>query len=71
MSASKSFVFVIDDDESVRKSLKRLLSSADYEAEVFASATDFLARPSHPGPLLCNCRRSNAWFKWDRFPGSV
>lgn len=50
MSAPKSFVFVIDDDESVRKSLKRLLSSADYDAEVFASASDFLARPSYPGP---------------------
>jgi FixJ family two-component response regulator len=50
MSISKPVVFVIDDDESVRKSLKRLLSSADYEAEVFASATDFLARPSYLGP---------------------
>jgi FixJ family two-component response regulator len=50
MNAPKPFVFVIDDDESVRKSLKRLLSSADYQAEVFASASDFLARPSHPGP---------------------
>lgn len=43
-------VFVIDDDESVRKSLMRLLDSADYEAEVFASATDFLSRPPHAGP---------------------
>jgi FixJ family two-component response regulator len=43
-------VFVIDDDESVRKSLRRLLRSADYEAEVFKSASDFLARPPHPGP---------------------
>ncbi len=50
MSAPKPFVFVIDDDESVRKSLKRLLSSADYDAEVFASASDFLARPSYQGP---------------------
>ncbi len=43
-------VFVIDDDESVRKGLKRLLSSADYESEVFNSATDFLERPPHAGP---------------------
>ena len=50
MNASKPFVFVIDDDESVRKSLKRLLASANYEAEVFASASDFLARPSYSGP---------------------
>jgi FixJ family two-component response regulator len=43
-------VFVIDDDESVRKSLKRLLDSAKYENEIFKSASDFLARPPHPGP---------------------
>jgi len=46
----KPLVFVIDDDQSVRKGLSRLLRSADHEAEVFASATDFLARPPHPGP---------------------
>ena len=50
MTSSNSFVFVIDDDESVRKGLKRLLRSADYESEVFKSASDFLARPPHPGP---------------------
>jgi FixJ family two-component response regulator len=47
---SPSFVFVIDDDESVRRGLKRLLRSAEYESEVFKSASDFLARPPHPGP---------------------
>jgi FixJ family two-component response regulator len=50
MTSTKSLVFVIDDDESVRKGLKRLLRSSDYESEVFASAADFLARPSHLGP---------------------
>ena len=50
MAATKALVFVIDDDESVRKSLKRLLGSADYENEVFKSAGDFLERPLHPGP---------------------
>jgi FixJ family two-component response regulator len=43
-------VFVIDDEESTRKSLKRLLKSADYESEVFFSAVDFLTRPPHTGP---------------------
>jgi FixJ family two-component response regulator len=43
-------VFVIDDDESVRKSLKRLLRSADYESELFGSASDYLARSPHSGP---------------------
>jgi FixJ family two-component response regulator len=50
MNAPTPFVFVIDDDESVRKGLKRLLRSANYESEVFKSASDFLARPPHPGP---------------------
>jgi FixJ family two-component response regulator len=43
-------VFVIDDDVSVRKGLKRLLQSVNYESEVFNSASEFLARPPHPGP---------------------
>jgi FixJ family two-component response regulator len=50
MTSQVSLVFVIDDDESVRKGLKRLLRSANYESEVFESASDFLARPPHPGP---------------------
>jgi len=50
MTASTPFVFVIDDDASVRKGLKRLLRSANYESEVFESASDFLARPPHSGP---------------------
>jgi len=43
-------VFVIDDDASVRKGLKRLLSAAGYECEAFESAAEFLARPEHQGP---------------------
>jgi FixJ family two-component response regulator len=50
MTSPKSIVFVIDDDEAVRKSLKRLLTSADYTSEVFKSATEFLARPACSGP---------------------
>src|SRR3954466_7016657 len=50
MTSSTPFVFVIDDDESVRRGLKRFLRSANYENEVFESAADFLARPAHPGP---------------------
>ena len=50
MISPNPLVFVIDDDESVRKGLKRLLRSANYESEVFKSASDFLARPPHPGP---------------------
>jgi FixJ family two-component response regulator len=43
-------VLVVDDDPSVRKSLTRLLASADYMVEAFASAGEFLAREPHEGP---------------------
>ena len=42
-------VFVIDDDESVRKSLRRLLDAAHYETEAFKSASEFLSRSAYPG----------------------
>ena len=50
MTSARPLVFVIDDDESVRRSLKRLLDSARYESETFEGASDFLARPPYPGP---------------------
>jgi len=40
----------VDDDPSVRKSLTRLVASAGYQVEAFASARDFLARERHAGP---------------------
>src|SRR6266403_503529 len=49
MTSPRPLVFVIDDDESVRKGLRRLLRSADYESEVFKGAADFLAHPPHAG----------------------
>jgi len=42
-------VFVIDDDASVRKSLSRLLRSAGYATETFASAEEFLGRDHFEG----------------------
>jgi FixJ family two-component response regulator len=50
MTTATAMVFVIDDDESVRKSLKRLLGGADHETEVFKSASEFLSHPAHTGP---------------------
>ena len=38
-------VFVVDDDISVRESLELLICSQDWQAETFASAKEFLARP--------------------------
>jgi len=43
-------VFVIDDDESMRKSLRRLLDAAQYDTELFKSASEFLLRSTHRGP---------------------
>jgi FixJ family two-component response regulator len=50
MMASTAMVFVIDDDASMRKSLKRLLDAAFYKVELFTSASEFLSRSTHPGP---------------------
>lgn len=51
-------VYVVDDDASVRRSVGRLLRTAGYEVEAFASADDFLAHPpaSEPGCLLLDLR---------------
>jgi len=48
-STLDSTVFVIDDDASVRKSLSRLLRSAGYTTETFASAEEFLGREHFNG----------------------
>ena len=49
MTAFKPTVFIIDDDASVRKSLSRLLRSAGYTTETFASAEEFLGREHFNG----------------------
>ena len=50
MISTTGMVFVIDDDESVRKSLGRLLDAAHYKTEVLGSASEFLSRSAYPGP---------------------
>jgi FixJ family two-component response regulator len=51
-------VGIVDDDPSVRKGLARLVKSAGYRVEVFASAHEFLARPPREDPacLLIDVR---------------
>jgi FixJ family two-component response regulator len=44
------FVFVVDDDISVRESLEALIGTQGWRAECFASARDFLARPRVEAP---------------------
>jgi FixJ family two-component response regulator len=43
-------IAVIDDDESVRKALRRLLLSFGLEVETFATAEEFLARAQGESP---------------------
>jgi FixJ family two-component response regulator len=45
MSHGTPIVFVVDDDVSVRESLELLIGCAGWQAETFASAQEFLARP--------------------------
>jgi FixJ family two-component response regulator len=44
-SGAPPVVFVIDDDDSVRRGLERLLRSVGLEVESFGSAREFIARP--------------------------
>jgi FixJ family two-component response regulator len=50
MSDARPTVFVVDDDVSVRESLRLLIESAGWQAETFASGEEFLSRPRAPGP---------------------
>ncbi len=51
----KPIVFVIDDDDSVRRSLKRLLRSVDLDVETFASAQDsYASRCRTVKPAWCS-----------------
>lgn len=43
-------VYVVDDDESMRRAVSMLLRSVGYQVETFASATDFLASPRQDVP---------------------
>jgi FixJ family two-component response regulator len=51
MSAANELVCVVDDDQSVRRGLRRLFKSAGYDAEMFASAEEYLAREAFAGPI--------------------
>jgi FixJ family two-component response regulator len=50
MTESDPIVFVIDDDNSVRKALQRLVHSVGMKVETFTSAKEFLSRPPYAGP---------------------
>src|SRR5262245_33097124 len=50
MVDSTPTVFIVDDDPSVGKAWLRLIRSAKYHVELFASAEHFLDRSPHEGP---------------------
>ncbi|MDJ0842307.1 MAG: LuxR C-terminal-related transcriptional regulator [Acidobacteriota bacterium] len=50
LSQIRPVVYVIDDDCSVRKSLKRTLGFAELEVCVYPSSDEYLAKPPHRGP---------------------
>jgi len=58
MIMEKPVVFIVDDDESVCKALKRLLKSAGIKARTLSSAEDFLNQGCHnvPGCLILDVR---------------
>ncbi|HEX2459548.1 MAG TPA: response regulator [Vicinamibacterales bacterium] len=49
-------VAVVEDDESVRKALGRLLSAAGYRVALFESAEAFLADDSRPACLVLDVK---------------
>src|SRR5947199_10868265 len=51
VGGATELVCVVDDDQSVRRGLRRLFKSAEYAAETFASAEDYLAREIFEGPI--------------------
>jgi len=58
MTADTPVVFVVDDDASVRDSLRRLISSVGFRVEVFPTAQAFLRarRADTPGCLVLDVR---------------
>lgn len=50
MKERERYVFVVDDDDSVRTSLATLLESDGYSVESFVSAAEFLMRAPNVGP---------------------
>jgi DNA-binding NtrC family response regulator len=50
MKEENAFVFVVDDDMSVRESLRNLIRSAGLSVQTFSSAQEFLASPRPKAP---------------------
>ena len=49
MKSNIEIIFIIDDDESVRRSLSLFLTASGYQVEPLASSEEYLAREAHDG----------------------
>ena len=58
MQEDNPFIFVVDDDRSIRESLRNLLRSVGFNVQTFASAQEFLTsqRPGAPSCLVLDVR---------------
>ena len=58
MSGPEPVVFIVDDDDAVRRFLSGLIESVELAVEAYASARDFLAayEPGRPGCLVLDVR---------------
>ncbi len=57
MTEAAPIVFVVDDDPSVRRAIKRLLESVGLEVQSFGSAREFLhSIPDAPSCLVLDIR---------------
>ena len=54
MSAARALIHIVDDDESIRRSLRRLVESVGHAAVTYVSAQEFLTAslPDTPGCLV-------------------
>jgi FixJ family two-component response regulator len=50
MVEDNPIVFIVDDDDAVRKALARLITSVGLKVETFSSAIEFLKRDPYDGP---------------------
>lgn len=55
---AKATVYIVDDDDGMRRALTLLMSTVGYHAVAFARPTDFLAKfdPNQPGCLVLDVR---------------
>jgi FixJ family two-component response regulator len=57
MNEVKPIVFIVDDDLSVRRSTERLVRSAGFNVQTFASAVEFLKNARPEGPSVVSHKR--------------